>query len=83
MALVLCNVVLLATEEHGQSSARTRLLRDGNYALTFMFFLEIAMRWGAAGRAYLSHGINVAELCILVVSVLDVGAQFFRPLDAH
>lgn len=76
MCLVFCNVFLLCLEEYGQSATRTSLLRDGNYVLTFMFFLEIMCRWGAAGRAYLDHGLNRAELTILVVSVLDVGAQF-------
>lgn len=76
MCLIICNLVLLSIEEYGQSAARTRLLRDGNYALTFMFFVEILMRWGAAGTAYFNINFNRVEFAILVLSVLDVGAQF-------
>ena len=78
MCLVICNVVVLCMEQFGQSAQRTELLRNANYALTFMFFVEISMRWGAAGLSYLDHGINRTELLILVLSVLDVGAQFSR-----
>lgn len=40
------------------------------------FTVEIIMRWGAAGLQHWKDSVNVAEGIVLIVSVVDIAAQF-------
>jgi predicted ABC-type exoprotein transport system permease subunit len=38
--------------------------------------VEVLMRWGAAGGVHWDDGVNVAEGLVLIVSIVDIAAQF-------
>lgn len=35
------------------------------------------MRWGAAGLHHWNDGVNIAEGLVLIVSIVDIAAQFY------
>jgi hypothetical protein len=68
--------VLVVLDRANASESLKRGLTVGNYVLVFAFAGDVLMRWAAAGLAYWSFGINVAELVVLIVSFADIFAQF-------
>jgi hypothetical protein len=68
--------VLLVLDRADASPALARGLNAGNYVLVFAFAGDVLMRVLAAGTAYWSFGINIAEFVMLILSLADIFAQF-------
>lgn len=76
MLVIVANAVLLSLDRYNISEDELTALRYGNYVLTALFAVEVALRWGASDRHYLrASRIAQFDLFVLCISILDILAQ--------
>ena len=76
MLVIVANAALLSLDRYNISEDELTALRFGNYVLTALFAVEVAMRWGASDRHYLrTSRIAQFDLLVLCISILDILAQ--------
>ncbi|XP_068729717.1 sodium channel protein 1 brain-like [Montipora capricornis] len=72
MTVIMCNMVLMTIQHHGQSKEITEVLRIANFVFTGIFVLEAIVKIVTLRTHYFKKPWNVFDFLIVLSSLVDV-----------
>lgn len=69
---ILANILVMVVGEDDQSSKKTEILSNINFALSIIFILEMLFKMAAFGKAYFLSGWHIFDFFVVMASILDL-----------
>ena len=80
-AVIVVNIVILASTVYNESTAFTNAKEDCNYAFTAIFIIEAAIKiTGLGWRSYWRSGWNKFDFFLIIMAIVDIG---FTEIASH
>ncbi|XP_074632379.1 sodium channel protein 1 brain-like isoform X4 [Acropora palmata] len=78
LTVIICNMVLMTIQHHGQSHEFTDVLRVANFVFTGIFALEAVVKIVTLRTHYFKKAWNVFDFVIVISSLVDVVLDEFN-----
>ncbi|XP_015747869.1 PREDICTED: sodium channel protein 60E-like [Acropora digitifera] len=78
LTVIMCNMVLMTIQHHGQSQEFTDVLRVANFVFTGIFALEAVVKIVTLRTHYFKKAWNVFDFVIVISSLVDVVLDEFN-----
>lgn len=73
-AVIVVNIVILASTVYNESTAFTNAKEDCNYGFTAIFIIEAAIKiTGLGWRSYWRSGWNKFDFFLIIMAIVDIG----------
>ncbi|XP_078349240.1 sodium channel protein 1 brain-like [Oculina patagonica] len=72
LTVIMCNMVMMTIQHHGQSEEISSVLRVSNYVFTGIFVLEAIVKIATLRLHYFKKAWNVFDFIIVISSLVDV-----------
>ena len=80
-AVIVLNIIVLASTAYGESTTYTKAKEDCNYAFTAIFIIEAAIKiTGLGWRNYWRSGGNKFDFFLILMAIVDIG---FTAIASH
>jgi UDP-N-acetylglucosamine enolpyruvyl transferase len=80
-AVIVVNIVILASTVYNESTAFTNAKEDCNYVFTAIFIVEAGIKiTGLGWRSYWRNGWNKFDFFLILMAIVDIG---FTVIAAH